>query len=414
MTKKQKSPKKTSQAKQPILKDKSLIKKLPALLLYVLVLLIFQELVIRICFPTPELSNFNRINYQILEPTPGGPAYLRNHDMIWQSYPDTVADFAHELNQYGYRDENWSIDKPSGKERIFFVGDSFVEGMMAMGDETITEGFKAAAGDQAVKYDVFNCGMMGIGLNEYVKFIAGAVPIFKPDKVFLVMYSNDMPFQKAYQPPPSPEPEYFSSWRPRLLELMDFIKADDPIPFRWSSKKVHFHKPVPDPSNPWTAKEAEWSPHVRPDLKDAMKAGTFNFFRLNWILEEEKFLRQSANISTQFNFLKQFLAKHGTELVVFYIPSRSQISNYYFPFEKASCLQNCPEQVDLTGPTYQVHQKILANECSKRGFPFHDLTDRIKQEEDRGNHLYWNYDDHMRGKGYLLLGQTIWERWSKE
>jgi len=413
MAKKKKTSKTKAQAPTPP-KGASSRKKISALLIYIFALLALQEIALRLCFPLPELSNFNRINYQILEPTAGGPAYLRNRDMIWRSYPDTTADFVHQLNQYGYRDKNWEIDKPSGKERIFFVGDSFVEGMMAMGNETITEGFKSAAGNQADKYDVFNCGMMGIGLNEYVKFIAGAVPVFKPDKVFLVMYSNDVPFQKAYQPPPSPEPEYFNFWRPRLLTLLDFIKAEDPIPFRWSSEKIPFHKPVPDPGNPWTVKEAEWSPHVRPDLKEAMKAGTFNFFRLNWILEEEKFLRQSADISTQLNFLKQFLAKHGTELVVFYIPSRSQISNYYYSFEQASCLQNCPEQLDLTTPAYQVHRKILANECSKRGFTFHDLTDRIKQEEDRGNHLYWDYDDHMRGKGYLLLGETIWERWKKK
>ena len=413
MTKKRKTPKTKKQAQTPQ-KSTSPSKKISALLFYILALLALQEIALRVCFPLPELSNFNRINYQILEPTAGGPSYLRNRDMIWRSYPDTIADFVHQLNQYGFRDKNWSIDKPAGKERIFFVGDSFVEGMMSTGEETIIEGFKSAAGSQASNYDIFNCGMMGIGLNEYLKFIAGAVPIFRPDKVFLVMYSNDVPFQKAYQPPPSPEPIYFNSWRPRFLELLDFIKAKDPIPFRWNSEKIPFHKPVPDPGNPWTSKEAEWSPHVRPDLKEAMKAGTFNFFRLNWILEEEKFLRQSADISTQFNFLKQFLAKHGTELVVFYIPSRSQISNHYYSFEKASCLQNCPDQIDLTTPVYQVHRKILANECSKRGFAFYDLTDRVKQEEDRGNHLYWDYDDHMRGKGYLLLGETIWERWNKK
>ncbi|MEM1321161.1 MAG: SGNH/GDSL hydrolase family protein [Bacteroidota bacterium] len=382
-----------------------------AIALYVLGLFLFQEMVLRLCFPLPELSNFNRIKFQILEPAAGGPSYLRNRAMVWRSYPDTTADFVHQMNRYGYRDQDWSVSKPAGKKRIFFVGDSFVEGMMTTGDQTVPEHFKRAAGVAAGEYDIFNCGMMGIGLNEYTKFLAEAVPIFRPDVVFMVLYANDIPFQKAYQPPTSPEPTYFSFWRPRLLVLIDFIKAKDPIPFRWNNERIPFHQPVPDPGNPWSVKEAEWSPHVRPDLKEAMKQGTFNFFRLNWVLEEEKFLRQATDISTQLQFLKQHLTKYGTELIVFYVPSRSQISNYYYTFERASCQQNCPDQLDLTGPAYQVHRSLLSQQCSSLGFPFYDLTEPVKAEEDRGNHLYWDYDDHMRAKGYKVLGEAIWERW---
>lgn len=413
MAKKKKGKKKESQASKKQATSGGGSNKLLIIGVYILGLFLLQEIALRICFPLPELQNFNRITYQILEPNAGGPAYLRNRDMIWRSYPDTVYDFVHELNRYGYRDREWEIDKPGGKERILFVGDSFVEGMMSTGDQTIPEGFKKAAGAKAANYDIFNCGMMGIGLNEYIKFLASAVPIFKPDVVFMVMYSNDTPFQKSYQPPAPPKPQYFSFWRPRILELMDFIKKEDPIPFRWSAESIPFHKPVPDQSNPWTTKEAEWSVHVRPDLKEAMKNGQFNFFRLNWLLEEEKFLKQQTNISTQFNYLQKFLAEQNVALKVFYIPSRSQVSNHYFQFEKASCLQNCPDSMDLTTPVYHVHRNQLKHECAKRGFAFHDLTPVVQAEEAKGNHLYWNYDDHMRGKGYMLLGEAIWTDWNK-
>ena len=42
---------------------------------------------------------------------------------------------------------------------------------------------------------------------------------------------------------------------------------------------------------------------------------------------------------------------------------------------------------------------------------FIDLTPTVKRAEDSSNHLYWSYDDHMRGKGYLLLGNALWEKW---
>jgi len=37
----------------------------------------------------------------------------------------------------------------------------------------------------------------------------------------------------------------------------------------------------------------------------------------------------------------------------------------------------------------------------------------IKTEEARGNHLYWDYDDHMRGSSYLMMGESISKWWQE-
>lgn len=176
-------------------------------------------------FPLPEIRNFNRINYQILDTIgEGGPSYLRNISMIWGSSLDTATRFSHEFNTYGFRDKEWKEKKKNGKKRIFFVGDSFVEGMMSTPEQRITESFAEAALANDEAYDIFNCGMMGIGLNEYIKFIADAVPVFKPDELFLVLYANDIPFQREYQPSTILEPEYYNRFRPRLLEILEAKK----------------------------------------------------------------------------------------------------------------------------------------------------------------------------------------------
>jgi len=376
------------------------------------ILLIF-EVVIRICYPLPELQNFNRINYQILDPiAEGGPGYLRNITMTWRSSPDTSAIFEHRFNTYGFRDEEWSIEKPSGKKRILFVGDSFTEGMMASQDQTIPEGFKKAAGKYAKDYELMNAGMMGIGLNEYLKFIGDAVPIFQPDVVLMVLYSNDIPFQREYQPAEILKPKKHSFFTPRLAVVLDHIQKKDPIPFRWNRPVVPFHKAVPDPSNPWTTQETQLKPQVSPPLAEAMKKGELNFFRTNWILEEEKFLKSQPDIFPKLTFLNNYLKKYGTELAIFYIPSRSQVTDYYYQYDKQSCLTQCPEQLSLTGDTYQLHQKVLAGQCQVLGIPFYDLTDIVKSEEAQGNHLYWNYDDHMRGSSYMMLGEKVYNRWA--
>lgn len=376
------------------------------------IFLVLQEVVLRMAFPLPEIKNFNRINYQILDPTGAdGPGYLRNINMSWSSSLDTSTAFVHEFNAYGYRDKEWAIDKKEGQKRIFFVGDSFIEGMMTTQDQKMTDAFLKEAQDNGENYDVFNCGMMGIGLNEYIKFIVDAVPVFKPDELFLVLYANDIPFQRAYQPSESFSPAYYSFWRPRVLEIMNEMKSKAPIPFAWNKEERLFHEPVPAPGNPWTYNTPQLSKQVSQRIAREMRLGKFNFFRTNWILEEEKFLKSTPDISSKLAFIRDFLAQQECKLTVFYIPSRSQVTDFYYQFERQACLVNCPDYLSLTSENYQLHQRVLEQESQQLNFPFYDLTEAVKAEEDQGNHLYWDYDDHMRAKGYRLLGESIYNRW---
>lgn len=370
-----------------------------------------QEVVFRVCFPIPEITNFNRINYQILEPGPNKPPDIRNIKMGWTSSPDTAHTFIHQLNQYGYRDHFWTETKPSGSTRVMFVGDSFVEGMMSTQDQTLVTAFKAQAANAGMEIDAMNCGMMGIGINEYIKFLAEALPIFKPDHVVMVLYSNDIPFTNPYTPGQARKPEYNSSLRPRLLTLYDYAQEEDPIPFRWSSDVTPYYKAVPDKSNPWSFYADQYAPHVKPELATAMKAGRFNFYRTNWVLEEQRFLAQPTDLTEKLQLIKNLCTVAKAKLTVYYVPSRVQVSTYYYQFDKQSCLINCPDMVDLTGPAYRVQAQNVMNQCKSLNIPAFDLTDAVEAEENNGNHLYWNYDDHMRAKGYRFLGRNIWDRW---
>jgi len=365
--------------------------------------------VFRICFPVPEIQNFNRIHYQVLATPSDLHTYPRNLELYWQSSPDTNCIFRHRLNMYGFRDEQWSVNKKKGKKRIMILGDSFVEGAMAPQDETIPIGFDQAAGED--RYEVLNAGMIGIGFNAYIKFLVDAVPIFQPDEVFLVIFSNDIPFIEAYKQRQPIEPVKNSFWTPRLLALMAHLRNDDPISFRWSKRVLPFLFPYPTDGNPWTKNYETMDKMVEPHIKEAMLKGTYNYYRTAWVLKEEVFLQRSFDLSDRFQFLKEYRAQYNTNLQVVYIPSRTQITNYYYPFDKESCTQ-CPPSLDLTGDTFQLHQRLLQEQCGALDIPFYDLTDVVKEHEDRGHHLYWDYDDHMRGKSYLMLGKTLYQRWA--
>ena len=386
-----------------------------AVILYIMGTFILLEVLLRICFPIPEFSNFNRINYQILDRVDDRNGYLRNIEMLWKSTLDTSYAFVHELNQYGYRDQlEWRTEKDKNKKRFFFVGDSFVEGMMSTSEQTIPAAFSELASNNGREIEVFNCGMMGIGINEYMKFLKDAVPIYRPDEVILVLYSNDAPFQREYVPQQrlvAQENNYFES---RLLKVVRQIKKEDPIPFQFNPERRPFYKAVPDMGNPWTINEATLKKEVTPAIAEAMKKGDFNYFRTNWILEEGKFLKAPINIVTKLQFIRDYLKQYNTNLTVFYIPSRSQVSNYYYQFERQACLTKCPDYIDLTGEEYQQHAKVISQDCNDLGIPFKDFTTLIKDKEVSGQHLYWNYDDHMRGSSYTMLGREMYRFWESK
>ncbi|MBL4754345.1 MAG: SGNH/GDSL hydrolase family protein [Flavobacteriales bacterium] len=394
--------------------QKRKIPKLFKILLYLAFLFALQEVALRICFPIPEIENFNRINYQILAAKDNKSSYIRNIKMMWKSTLDTEEDFIYNLNPYGYRDRAWNVEKDNDQTRVMVVGDSFVEGMMAVGDETLPMGFANSADEAGLNVEAMNFGMMGIGLNEYIKLIVDAVPVFKPDYLIMVLFSNDIPFNRPYFPTTKLAP-VFTDWStPRLKALLNYSKNGDPIPFRWSFDIKRYYKAVPDKSNPWTTQSEARSKDVTPPIADAMMKGDFNFFRSNWILEEEKFLRSPTDVTEKLKLLREFTTYYGTEMLVCYIPSRNQVSEYYYKYEKEYCQVRCPDRLDLTQPAYQIHRQMLSNNCSSLDIPYYDLTPMIIAEENKENHLYWNYDDHMKGSSYLMMGDEIFKWWQKE
>lgn len=385
--------------------------KVISLFVYIIAVLLFLELILRFCFPIPELKNFNRAIYQVQAHDPSIPNYLRNIKMTWQSSLDTNHVFEHELNTYGYRDnKEWSQTK--SKRRILFLGDSFVEGMMSTQDKTMLSTFEDLAVTDGFDLECWNAGMMGIGFNEYLKFLRDFIPLFKPDEIFLVLFANDAPFQRAYLPGQKIKAKNYNVFTPRILVLIEEIKRDNPIPFRFFKEKRPFFKAVPDQGNPWTFHSEKLEKEVSPKIAAAMKKGEMNAFRVNWILEEEKFLKAPIQVEDKLSYLKALSTKYGCKLSLFYIPSRSQVSNYYYQFERQACLLKCPDFIDLTGPEYHQHAKQLELDCQKLNLPFYNFTSIVEREEKNGNHLYWNYDDHMRAKGYQLMGRAIYNTWN--
>ncbi|TAL68775.1 MAG: SGNH/GDSL hydrolase family protein [Bacteroidetes bacterium] len=387
----------------------------PVYLIFIFIILfIFQEIIFRIIFPIPEILNFNRINYSpvFFEASSSELKYLENASFIWASDPDGVESLIN-LNIYGFRGNDFNIKPDRDKTRIAFMGDSFVEGYLAKDDEMIISVFGNEAKRQAKNYELLNFGIGGSDFSTYCGLLCDMVPIFKPDHVILILHGNDLP-PSPYNPEwlKKPlEPEYSHWWVPRIYYVLKNVIQKKTVAHWWISKPFTFFAPVPAPSNPWsnTEKASRYEKFISPKVAEAIKKGRFNPFAVDEYSQFKEHLPEVLKITPHLNGIENFMALYGKKIYIVYVPSRNQVSPYYLKFEKEFSTDSV--LVPLTDSIYNIHAKILKENCKSLGIPFYDCTEIIRNEENIGNHLYWNYDEHMRPKGYALLGKAIYEWW---
>lgn len=373
------------------------------LVVYLLLVLVFQEVFFRICFPIPELSNFDRAYYAIKNEDEV-PGYVRNRKYYWESSIDTPYRFVHKYNGYGFRDKGWTVAKPAGKKRVLFVGDSYVEAVMA--DSTLPEYFEASAAQE--NPDVMNAGMLGIGFSRYLRLITDMVPIFKPDHVVLVVYSNDFMDENVEIPTHYKSPVFYPKYRPRVLELWQQYRQGIPVPFGYQpSAKPYFAK-AGEADFVWNEQLDRMSDHASSYIVEAMKSGIFNHLRLNEIKREAFYLADHHDYTVPLDYLNYYSSKFDFELAVVYIPSRNQITDHYLKYEFELC-KTCDTNMTLTDSLYNQNQINLAKACATSGVPFLDLSDFAREKENNGVRLYWNYDGHFNELGTKLAAKEIYQ-----
>ena len=375
--------------------------------IYLIFLFVLQEVAFRLVFPIPEVSNFDRVKYMELNNHHAEEAYTRNHTWNWQSSLDTNHVYTHYMNLYGFRDHQWEIDKPENKKRIMFFGDSFVEGMMAEQDEKITDYF--AQKDSIKAFEIMNAGVGGSGLDAHLQLTADIIPMLKPDIAILCLYANDMGKREPIVPTHFLEPEYYNPYLPRIAEYFKQINYHGSLLPRWGGNERGYFLAVPDSSNPWTRFADLFAKNINKKIGKEMKQAKMNPFLINKFAKEEARLKLPPLLGQTVPFFKYICDQNQTIPVIVYLPSRNQVTKYYYPFEKEMTFGFPTETFDLTQPQYNIHQVELAKQCIRFQVPFMDLTQLVKAEETEGNHLFWNYDQHMKPKGYKLLGEKIFD-----
>jgi len=109
----------------------------------------------------------------------------------------------HELNNFGFRDDDFHPDK-KGKKRILFLGDSFIYGVGLPRDKTIPDQLEGILGED---YEVFNLGVSSYGPDQSFIYLGKEGFKLKPDAVILSIFSgndyDDLLKNRIFDPLPS-------------------------------------------------------------------------------------------------------------------------------------------------------------------------------------------------------------------
>jgi hypothetical protein len=382
-----------------------------------LLFLALQEALLRVVFPLPEVTNFQRHEYSPLHRTAGDDAStsLGHASFRWVSDPDGV-DFVHRLNLYGFRDRTWALRSRADVTRVAFIGDSFVEGFSTDAENTIPEVFRDLAEQRGLRLETLNLGVGAGDLKTYVALIRDAIPLFRPHSVILVLYANDfIPFTFDPRELENPlQPQLSSRWQPRLVHVLAELGKGRRIPRRWTERPFLYLAAVPDPRNPWSrdASAAQLGSFVEPRIAEAMRRGRFNPALSRWFVWARKALSRPTDITPHLRGIEQYLERLGSELFVVYLPTKNQVTDRYLAHQAEFV---APGTVaSLLGEEFQVHAAYLRSSCAALGLPVLDLSPELKEWEAQGPPLYWSYDDHLRPRGYRRVGERIFRWWSEQ
>ena len=257
---------------------------------------------------------------------------------------------------------------------------------------------------------LMNLGLIGLALPEYHRLVHDTLAQFQPDTVVVGLFSNDFTF--VPDPYEGTDFEPWSGWKPRALELVGMVLRRETLPMRWNLVSQGYHAVAPSPNNPWSGRDAELLRFCEHGMAQDILQGRFNPYRPDFA--EFLLLKCQDPVDMQGTLAdwKAATDRAGADLLVVYLPERSLVTDHYLQFDDR-CSKMPVAQIRMTEPRYQTQRQSLARQCQLAGVPFLDLTPVVRAEEDASNHLFWDYDDHMRGEGYTLIGREIFGVWNE-
>ncbi len=340
----------------------------------IIVLLIILELFLRVSgykvatfYPHGEFHNYDPELGWIQKP---------NHKAIFEGLDFKVTVTS---NSQGFRDREYSIEKPPETKRVIVLGDSFAWGWGVENDEVFTE----VAERQLNKVEILNLGHSSYGTDQELLLWKRLGQRFSPDLTAVVFYSNDIEDNSG---PTGERPQF-------ILKDGTLSLAKTP--------------------QPWTMIR-----NLKRVLKDNLRLYYFIDYRIALLKQSRKHPNSGSGLEKWF--FKDFLDRMGNawevtkallleidrltdhRTLVVFIPNRLQLEDDRF----LEALQTAHLEDDKTDR--MLTNRLLETFCTEHQIPFLDLTSRFQKERTH-EPLYFDHDFHWSPRGHHVAGEALGE-----
>jgi len=325
-------------------------------LVYLVVIFLVLEAVLRIIFPPTTL----------LPPNYNGNVETSEYNMLIKT------------NSIGLRgDREYATDKPAGTVRILAVGDSFTFGTGVNNSDTwaqhLENKLNAAGGKQ---YQVMNAGKPGIGPGVYFTNVKNLAKKYDVDFVVIGFFVNDL---KDVSNPYIGFSDIFK--QSRLITLTYSLVKDIPYSQEYAAEKG---------VSPALIYHAKKYPTM---IKDLLFLDT---------PEMNESLRETEDVMLQMH---DYLEENKIPSLFVVIPAAQQIDIKYHEFFSKIGFELTPDM--LTKP---ILQKELTTFFTKNKIDYLDMLPLLKAS---CTDCYYFKDNHWNIKGTEFAGSEIYDKFKE-
>jgi hypothetical protein len=283
-----------------------------------------------------------------------------------------VKDFEVSLNGHGFRDYDYSYDKPEDKKRIVILGDSFVMGLPLSFKDIFSKKLEKKLAD----WQVINLGIAGYSSDQELLVLKESGLRYKPDIVLLGLFLDDILDNNVdYLERRYFKPRFFINDKGKLLLVNDELPLIKNSSFflsfllqRWYVFRTKLRL-------------AKFGIHP--------KYGTWELDVFNRKFYDSGGYQITLRLIREF---KRICDKHNVEFILMIIPHQNQLYNRGFLEDK--------------GLDPDLPQQVITRFCKENNILYLDLLSLFR-ERPRDPRIYFEHDLHWNTFGHELVAQEI-------
>ena len=370
--------------------------KIAILVLAIFVSVVFFELLLRLTSAEPEnLAKLKSSSLFLYENKPNAQF----------TYGGERGEFNIEIkiNNYGFRDEEFSKERPEGVYRIAVLGDSHEEALQVSLYDTWQKIMAAKLGQSlGIKVETYNFGISGYGTDQQWLTLKEKVWQFSPDLVILAFSPNDIG----------------DTYKNKLVRLkegkIDVISAQERAGGNFLGRLLRntyvYHLVVKVSSVNQLSKRVVdkirvkilgFPPEGRFYLSDAqLVSGPFEVIASQKNPPKEVIETWQLVVALLADMKKQ-AQDHGAEFLVTINIPRNQVDEA--DWDK---LRNQYHLDKESSMAYQINE-VLSQMTNESGVTFYDpRLDATNWKEDKGI-LHFPVDGHFNQNGHIFMGEKV-------